>query len=212
MIKINLLAEKKPAKTKTQSTFKFEGIGGGQNFLLLGIVTLGFLVAGGWYWARSTELKEIEHKKVQDQAELVRLQEVRKKAEDFKQQKDLLEKKIALITDLKKKQAVPVHLLDQISRNLPDFLWLDSMSAVSNQINLTGKATTYTAVSNFYDNLLGSGYFSEVVLGKTSEAPDGVSFSMVCKFVPPQEGAATAAAPAAQGAPAQPEPAPAPQS
>jgi len=201
MIKINLLAEKKPAKgSKAASSFKFEGIGGGQNFLLLGIVLLGFLVAGGWFWARSTELKEMEHKKVQDQAELVRLQEVRKKAEEFKRQKDLLEKKIALITDLKKKQAVPVHLLDQISRNVPDFLWLDSMASVSNQVNLTGKATTYTAVSNFYDNLIASGYFNDVVLGKTSEAPDGVSFSMVCKFQPPQEGAAPQQPPAPEPA------------
>lgn len=187
MIKINLLAEKKPAKAKAPTAFKFEGLGGGQNLLQMGILVLGFLVAGGWYWARSTELADMEHKKVQDQAELARLQEVRKKAEEFKHQKDLLEKKIALITDLKKKQAVPVHLLDQISRNLPDFLWLESMSAMSNQINLTGKATTYTAVSNFYDNLLASGYFNEVVLGKTAEGGEGVAFSLVCKFSPPQE-------------------------
>ena len=204
MIKINLLAEKKAARGGKSSSFKLEGIGGGQNFLLVGIVLLGFLVSGGWFWARSTELKEMERKKVQDQAELVRLQEVRKKAEEFKRQKDLLEKKITLITDLKKKQAVPVHLLDQISKNLPDFLWLDSMASVSNQVNITGKATTYNAVSNFYDNLIASGYFNDVVLGRTSEAPDGVSFSMVCKFQPPQEGAAPqpqASAPPAHEAP-----------
>jgi Tfp pilus assembly protein PilN len=158
MIKINLLAEKKPAKTKAPTSLKFEGVGGGQNFLLAGILVLGFLVAAGWSWARTTELKRMELRKTQAEAELVRLQEVRKKAEEFKRQKDLLEKKITLITDLKKKQAVPVHLLDQVSRNLPDFLWLDAMSAAANQVNVSGKATTYTAVSNFYDNLLASGY------------------------------------------------------
>jgi Tfp pilus assembly protein PilN len=185
MIKINLLAEKKPAKTKAPTSLKFEGVGGGQNFLLAGILVLGFLVAAGWSWARTTELKRMELRKTQAEAELVRLQEVRKKAEEFKRQKDLLEKKITLITDLKKKQAVPVHLLDQVSRNLPDFLWLDAMSAAANQVNVSGKATTYTAVSNFYDNLLASGYFTDVVLGKTSEVPEGVAFSLVCKFAPP---------------------------
>ena len=98
MIKINLLAEKKAARGgKASSSFKLEGIGGGQNFLLMGIVLLGFLVAGGWWWARSAELSEMQRKKVQNEAELVRLQEVRKKAEEFKRQKDLLEKKITLI-------------------------------------------------------------------------------------------------------------------
>ena len=37
-----------------------------------------------------------------------------------------------------------------------------SMTAVNNQINIAGKATTYNAVSNFYDALQGSGHFADV--------------------------------------------------
>lgn len=192
MIKVNLLAEKKAAKAKAPSAFKLEGVGGNQNFLLVGILMLGVLVSGGLYWARSAELQKWRERRAANEVELARLAEVRKKAEDFKRQKDLLEKKINLITELKKKQSVPVHILDQVSRNLPDFLWLDTMSAGANQINIAGKATTYNAVSNFYDNLLASGQFTDVVMGKASEVPEGVAFSLACRFAPP---AAEAAAP-----------------
>ena len=57
-----------------------------------------------------------------------------------------------------------------------------SQSASNNQISISGKATTYTAVSNFYSNLTGSGYFRDVSLGRTFEVPEGVSFSLTCGF------------------------------
>ena len=189
MIKINLLAERRAAKAKAATSFKFE-MGGSQNLLLAGILVVGLLVAAGWSWARLSELGRVQQEKIQAEAELKRLEEVRKKAEAFKAQKELLERKINLITELKKKQAVPVHILDQISRNLPEFMWLDALTANSNAINIVGKATTYNAVSNLYDNLRASGQFSDVVLGKTNEIAEGVLFSLTCRYAPPGAQAA----------------------
>jgi len=201
MIKINLLAERKAAKAKAATSFKFE-MGGSQNLLLAGIMVVGLLVAAGWSWARVSELGRVRQAKISAEAELKRLEDVRKKAEAFKTQKELLERKINLITELKKKQAVPVHILDQVSRNLPEFMWLDSLTANSNAISIVGKATTYNAVSNLYDNLRASGQFSDVVLGKTTEIAEGVSFSLICRYAPP--GAPAVADPGATAAPQQP--------
>ncbi len=202
MIKINLLAERKAAKAKSKTSAAvgtFE-VGGTQNLLLAGILVIGVLVSAAWWWTRSAELTRVRQEKVSAEAELKRLEEVRKKAEAFKTQKELLERKINLITELKKKQAVPVHILDQVSRNLPEFMWLDSLTASANSLNIVGKATTYNAVSNLYDNLRTSGQFSDVVLGKTTEISDGVSFSLTCRYSPP------GTAPADSGAPAPPAP------
>jgi type IV pilus assembly protein PilN len=182
MIKINLLAERKQAKTKAPSAIKVEGMGSGQNLLLVGLLLLGFIVAGGWWWMVSNDLKSWRQKHVEADRELERLAEIRKKGEEYKQRKELLARKIDLITELKKRQAVPVHILDQISKNLPEFLWLDSMSANNSRISISGKATTYTAVSNFYENLNGSGHFGQVNLGRVFEVPEGVSFSLTCNF------------------------------
>jgi type IV pilus assembly protein PilN len=196
MIKINLLSERKATRVKAAKPgLKFD-VGGNQNVLLAGILILGFLVAGGWWWARARDLEKWRQENRKADAILVQLEEVRKKAEEYKHQKAVLERKINLITTLKKNQAVPVHIVDQVSKNLPDFLWLDSMTANRNQINIGGKATTYNSVSNFYNNLNASGYFSDVVMGRVAEVADGVQFSLTCTFVPPGD---SAQAPGPQG-------------
>jgi len=182
MIKINLLAERKQAKAKAPSSLKIEGMGKSQNLLLGGLLVLGLLVAGGWWWMVSNDLADWKIKHEEADRELERLTEIRAKGEEYKQRKELLARKIDLITELKKQQAVPVHILDQISKNLPEFLWLDSMTANQNLIGISGKATTFTAVSNFYENLNGSGHFADVNLGRVFEVPEGVSFSLSCRF------------------------------
>jgi len=191
MIKINLLSERKQPKASTGTTLKVEGAGAGRHLLLVALLVVGVVVAGGWWWSLASDEAEWQRKHEEADKELARLEEIRKKGEEYKRQKELLSRKINLITELKKMQAVPVHILDEVSKNLPDFVWLDSMSAAKNQIRINGKATTYNAVSTFYNNLTGSGYFTDVELGRTLEAQEGVSFSLTCRFAtvgePPSE-------------------------
>ena len=184
MIKINLLTEKKQTKAKSSSaaSIQTEGMGSGQNLLLIGILIVGVLVSGGWWWSLSSKTGDLRVKIEEADRELERLAEVRRKRDEYTRQKELLERKIELITNLKKQQAAPVHILDQISKNLPDFLWLESMTSTANAISVSGKATTYNAVSNFYGNLNDSGHFLDVTLGRTFEVPEGVSFSLTCRF------------------------------
>lgn len=195
MIKINLVAERKPAKAKAAATgIRIEGGAKVQGVMLSSILLVGLAVAGSWWWLSERQLHRWNERLADQDRELARLQEVRKKGELLDRQKELLDRKIKLITDLKKKQSVPVHILDQISKNLPEFLWLDSMEASQNQISVAGKATTYNAVSNFYDNLSSSGYFTGVDMGKTAEVAEGVSFSLTFRFAPASAGTETATA------------------
>ncbi len=184
MIKINLLAEKgetKKAKS-SPSSIQTEGMGSSQNLLLMGLLVVGVLISGGWWWSLNSTTTQLRNDIEVADAELERLSEVRRKRDEYTRQKELLERKIELITNLKKQQAAPVHILDQISKNLPDFLWLESMTSTANAISVSGKATTYNAVSNFYGNLNDSGHFLDVTLGRTFEVPEGVSFSLTCRF------------------------------
>jgi len=192
MIKINLIAERKAAKAKPGAAAKVETGAETQTVLLTGILLIGVIIAGVWWWAKNREMADWQQKVRVAQVELDRLVEIRKKGEHYKKQKERLERQIQLVTDLKKQQDVPVHILDQISKNLPEFLWLESLTAQSNQIGLKGQATTYNAVSNFYNNLTGSGYFKNVVLGRASEGPTGVGFTLNCTFAPPSEAPAPA--------------------
>ena len=186
MIRINLIGEKKKQskkKSRGGSGVKLEGMGSGSSGLLIGILLVGVVAAGFWWWTLSKDLQSWNQQISDADQEIKRLEEIIKKGEEYEAKKALLARKIDLITDLKKQQGVPVYILDQVSKNLPEFLWLDRMSASTNEINISGKATNYNAVSNFYTNLSDSGFFNNVSLGRTFEVPEGVAFSLNCNFV-----------------------------
>jgi type IV pilus assembly protein PilN len=184
MIKINLLAEKKPTRkaSRPSSSMGMDPASSGRNILLIGVLMIGVVVAVGWWMMLDRSISDWQTKLEDADKELKRLEAAIKKSEEYEKQKNLLSRKIQLITDLKKQQEVPVYILDQVSRNLPDFLWLESMTANKNRISISGKATTYPAVSNFYTNLTDSGFFTDVELGRTFEVQAGVSFSLTCTF------------------------------
>jgi len=202
MIKINLLAGAQQVKARAVKTPRFEGVGTlGQNVLMAGVVILALLFIGWRWYSLESEHLQLHEEIVKAQAEKERLQAIIKKGEEYKAKKELLERKIALITQLKRNQSGPVHLLDEISKQLPDFLWLDSMTESGASVMIQGKATTYNAVSNFYNNLTGSRYFNNVVLGTITAIPVGVTFSLNCLFTahPEVQDQANAATPPSGG-------------
>jgi type IV pilus assembly protein PilN len=201
MIKINLLSTAQAAgKVKVPKGPRFQGFGDiGQNALMAGMVILALLYVG-WQWYDLTRQQARLTEEIgRAEKERERLQAIIKKGEDFKAKKELLQRKITIITQLKRNQSGPVHLLDEVSKQLPDFLWLDTMSESGFNIQVAGKATTYNAVSNFYNNLTGSRYFQNVVLGPITSIPVGVTFSLTCQFLP-NPGATGEAGDAAQPA------------
>lgn len=191
MIRINLLSEAKPSKSRSfRPNIQMPG-NVPQNLLMVALVAL-TLVFVSWKWySLKAEHSDLSDRIVKAEAEKKRLDEIIAKGDTYKARRDLLNKKIGLITQLKKNQSGPVHLLDEISRKLPDFLWLDQMSGVKNGVTIAGKATTYNAVSNFYNNLTGSKYFDQVILGPIASTSGGITFSLTCKFVPAAESTST---------------------
>jgi type IV pilus assembly protein PilN len=185
MIKINLIAEAQKPKGREKAPARVPGSGVlGQNILMVAVVVLA-AVAVAWRWyGLASEHRALVAEITRAEQEKERLQAIIKKGEDYKAKKDLLQRKIALVSQLKRNQSGPVHLLDEISKQLPDFLWLDSMTEAGWNVQIQGKATTYNAVSNFYNNLTGSRYFENVALGPITAIPQGVTFSMSCQFIP----------------------------
>ena len=193
MIKINLLAEKKAVRART-TRISFDAGFDAQVFLMVGALGLALLYVG-WQWrSLSSEKNRLTVEIVEAEKEAKRLESVNKKGEELKAKRTELQDKVTLITDLKNNQSGPVHLLDQVSRNLPDFVWLEALNETGSTLTITGKATTYNAVSNFYNNLTESPFFTQVDLGTTSEATEGVSFSITCAFVSPTKQMAQAPA------------------
>jgi len=183
MIKINLIGKERPepgqAAAERQSRTALL-------FSLLVVATL--LGLGWWYMSLSKEIADLEDKKQKAIEEKQRLEAVIKEVEGYELQKKALETKVQTIDELKKNQVGPVHLLDEISKNLPDFLWMERLSQTGgNMIRLEGKATSYNAIADFITNLDRSGYFTEIGVvsaSKVSEGQELYSFSIQMKFRP----------------------------
>jgi type IV pilus assembly protein PilN len=152
MIRINLLAEAKPVKKK-RGVAAF-GSGGRLNTVLIG-AALGLAVLAGLihYFILSSAIKAQQEKIRVAQVEVTRLETVLKEVRDFEQKKARLQKKVDLINTLKQNQRGPVRLMDEVSKALPDLVWLEKLDYRGNSISIDGKAFNPPAVANFLENL-----------------------------------------------------------
>lgn len=191
MIKVNLLAQaRREAAPRRGPSISFEGMGALQNLaiILLLVITAVFLF---WKWNGLTNRnEELDAQIAVAQEELRKVEEDKRVVEELERKRRKVEHQIDLIAQLKRAQQVPVRLLDEISKNLPDFLWLTAINENGGNLTFSGRATTPTAYANFYNNLDASPYFRGV--GRISYRDDGtqgVSFSLAATFVPDPEAA-----------------------
>jgi type IV pilus assembly protein PilN len=149
MIRINLLGVE---RTRARKAIAFDI---GQRLTLAAgvIVALAVLVIGWWYWMLSRESAQLDTELAAAQQESTRLRSMLAEVQRFEAQREQLRQRVALITQLRSGQNIPVQLLDHISRSLPDMLWLTTMEQKEGQVTIEGRSTTLIALSDFVGNL-----------------------------------------------------------
>jgi len=154
MIKINLLSEGRRPVVARKAKPKL-GLGGQDigNVLLVGGLILGVVAVGLWWFMLNSQLKDIQGKVRSAQNEYDQLAHIIKEVEEYKAKQADLEAKVNVIKQLKSAQAGPVQIMDQVSRALPDLLWLDSMTVTGQSVDLRGRAFNTNAVASFIENL-----------------------------------------------------------
>ena len=70
---------------------------------------------------------------------------------------------LARVETLRRGQSSPVHVLDAISRSVPDMLWLTQLDQKGADLVIEGRCMTLTSISDFVDNLGRSGWFKKPV-------------------------------------------------
>ena len=201
MIKINLLSEGRTAARAPQASVTTGKI---NNMVFLGCLALAVVYFFGMWWHVAAVKRDWDEKNRRAQAEVDRLKSIIDEVNGYEKKKASLEAKINLINDLKRNQHGPVRLMDEVSKALPDLVWLNSMNLIGKTIQINGKAMTPNAVANFIENLKKSPYFAEPRFQALNQEGPIYNFGLAVTFtyVSPTD---TAAAPAA--APATPAPA-----
>jgi len=183
MVKINLIAEGKKAVTRKS---KAGAAASGprdlsQLFLLAGLV-VGLAIWGGYWFYLKHEIAVRAEKIAEHETEVRRLEGIIKEVEDYKIKKAALEHKISVINDLKQNQQGPVRIMDQVSRALPELLWLEQMEVVGSNISVTGSAFNINAIANFIENLDKAAEFQEPILKDSTRAGQVYNFGINFTF------------------------------
>jgi type IV pilus assembly protein PilN len=205
MIRINLLAADKPEASKKKAA---AAPGAVQAYMILALFAGGAALASlGLWWIKTTNIQELDEKIGAAKKRQAELQAIKVQVEQFERRKRILDAKVKLIEQLKAQQSGPVHMLDEVSKSLPDFVWLTTLDQSGSRIVMSGESNGLTAVADFIQNLQRSGWFPKVDLVSSQEQNNVVQFQVSAEFQPqasPPVAPAAAAGAAPAAAPAKP--------
>jgi Tfp pilus assembly protein PilN len=163
MIKINLLGDsfapaagKKGDKGEPLQVYGQEQEVKRSSFPLAGVLVGAFFVAFGavYYIGLNRKVEEQTDKK----DDLERQKQELKPFEDleakFRKDKELLDRKKAVIKDLRITQHLPVHLMEEMANALPDDVWFQEISQKGMNITIKGQSASFEAINLFRTHLM----------------------------------------------------------
>ena len=192
MIRVNLLAST-PGSPR-RDWFPAEQRSAALGLTMLLVTGLG---VGAWWWELRRESQVVEASIATSQADLNRLQNVAKVVDLASARKAELTERLALISRLRADQRGPVNLLETISRSLPEGLWLIELNQKGTGVQIEGRATSLTAITDFVEHLQDSGLFQRPVEIVTTSI-EAVEDASVVRFAVKAEAAGPPAPAAAQ--------------
>jgi Tfp pilus assembly protein PilN len=153
------------------------------------LIMVGTLVGGYlWYSQLTNQSMDLAQKIAAKEAEEKQLEAVIKQDALYEARKAELERRITIISDLKRSQVSPVVMLDRLvdSVDRTNFVWLSSFTQNNSSISMVGTATNLEALAAFYANLEETGYFHNININKFEDSQRGnVAFNLTSDFSPP---------------------------
>jgi type IV pilus assembly protein PilN len=200
MIRINLVAPERTTKAKAKAGPALPA-GALQSYLFLALFAGGALVlCAGLWWLQSNKLRDLETRIAADEKRQRDLEAIKKQVDEFQLKKATLENKVLVIEQLRLSQKSPVHMLDQISKALPDYVWLTTMDESRGALRFSGQSNSLAAVADFMGALQRSGWFPQVDLVSSQEQRNLVNFALSATFKDPEVAAKEKAAAEARAA------------
>ncbi len=173
MIKINLLeVETKERRPKAVAA----GVGGRPGaapvpVFLIGAVLVGAALAGIiiWYVTLSSQVSALQKDVADKEQKKKELEPYIKRVDELEARRNELTKKNRAIEELRSQRTIPVHILDEVSRALPEYLWLNSMSLKGGQLNIEGETLQEQAIPTFMKNLDASEFIGSTSMIETRQ-------------------------------------------
>lgn len=121
------------------------------------------------------------------QEEKKTLQDVVIKLDELEKQRNLFKRKINVINQLQSRQENAVIIMDELSKHLPNWVWLTEVSFSTQVIRLKGRAVSNNLIADYIFNLEESPYFRSVNLISSTQRRvrnnQYLEFSLTATFV-----------------------------
>jgi type IV pilus assembly protein PilN len=196
MIRINLLSVERERAKKRVTISAAQRVTIAASVILVGTA----LLIGWWFWSLRQQSAQLDEDLARAENETRQVRSVLEQVRKFEGQKALLQQRVSLIEQLRMGQSAPVHILDEISKSLPERLWLNELSQVGPDFTLSGLTDSMTAVSDFVANLESTKWFKRPVeivdsqVQTDAKAGDLIRFQLKAQFVDPTAPTTPAAA------------------
>jgi type IV pilus assembly protein PilN len=202
VILINLLPHREAARKRRREAF----------FVSLGAAAVcGGVIAGGMYLWLAAQISDQQSKNQLLQTEIVKLEGQIKEISTLQQEIAALRARQQAVEDLQADRNMPVHLLNELVRQLPDGVYISNLKQDNQVVTLVGTAQSNERVSELLRNLgnnspwLTRPELVEIVAGNVALSPRDQrrvsNFSMRVRLLRSSEvQKAAAAAPGASGA------------
>jgi len=202
MIRINLLAPERATRKAKAATGPSLPAGALQSYLLLALFAGGAaVVCAGLWWFQTNKLKQLDTQIAANEKRERDLQAIKQQVDQFEQKRAILKNKVATIEQLRLAQKSPVHMLDEVSKSLPDYVWLSTMDENRGAVRFQGQSNSLAAVADFITALQRSGWFPVVDLASAADEGNLVNFNLTGSFKDPELAAREKAAQEAAGGP-----------
>lgn len=144
MILINLLPHREAARKRMRDAF----------YASLGVAAmLGGLLSGGVYLWYQTQISSQQSKNNFLTSEIKRLERQIKEIANLQTEIAALRARQQAVEDLQSDRNLPVHLLNELVKQLPDGVYISSMRQENQNVTLSGVAQSNERVSEFLRNL-----------------------------------------------------------
>jgi type IV pilus assembly protein PilN len=161
MIRINLLAVERKAVKKPRGALipAAHRVTIGASLILIATI----LGIGWWFLALRQRSAQIDQNIAKAEAETIKLRSVLAQVQKFEARKAQLTQRVSLIEQLRRGQSAPVHVLDEISKSLPDRLWLTEIKQTGSDFTIGGFTASLPSLSDFVANLEATKWFKRPV-------------------------------------------------
>jgi type IV pilus assembly protein PilN len=178
MIRINLL---KPENKDIRETVVAAGISEGEGKKGPNVGNLIFLLLviglGLFYFFQQRAFNRENTLLATARQEKSQLQYVETKLEEQKRIRESLDKKITLIENLNAQRDLAPRLMDELSRRLPEWVWLSEVAYDSRGLQIRGRALSNNLISDYIDSLEASpGLMSVSLVSSAQRAGQGDQF------------------------------------